>query len=322
MQVKNIVIVNPRAAAGKVRKRLVDIEAAVSDSFGPCEVRASDETGGVTRLVSEAVNESVERLIIVGGDGTVNEAINGFADPSTGELMKGCPPMVFLPSGTGCDFARSIGASGVGIVGALQNLTFRTIDVGRIVVTDDDGERVPRYFLNIASIGVSAAIAQNVNLGSKRLGGKAAFAVAAVTTLFSWRDRRVRLRIDDSFDEELTVSAVVVANGRFFGGGMKVAPHAVLDDGLFDVIIMEGLGVFKFVMNSRKVYRGEHLDVPGIRSVRGKKISMEPLDDMGKVPAEMDGEHPGFLPVECTIIEGGVRVLAPWSRTTTVGLTI
>ena len=135
----------------------------MSDKFGPCEVRASDESGGVSRLVLAAVNENPERLIVVGGDGTVNEAINGLADPSTGELMNGCPPMVFLPSGTGCDFARSIGASQAGIAGALRDLTSRTIDVGRIVVTDGDGGRVSRYFLNIASIGVSAAIAQNVN---------------------------------------------------------------------------------------------------------------------------------------------------------------
>lgn len=310
----NLVIANPRAAAGKVGKAIADYERAVSARFGDCEVRLSGRSGGITELVRHGLDsEEVERLIIVGGDGTLNEAVNGLASKS-GEFMTDPPPLLFLPAGTGGDFSRSTGTSDCGMEEVLSECEARRIDVGRVEIPRKGETAEPHYFLNIASLGVSADIADRVNRGTKRVGGRVAFAAATVASLASWRDGRIRLRVDDVFDRELNASCVVAANGRFFGGGMMIAPGAVLDDGELDVIIMEDLGAFKFVTNSRKVYAGKHLGLDGVSFLRGREVIVEPVGDGRPVLLETDGEIPGEAPVKISLLPSAVTLLAPWGR--------
>lgn len=308
---RNLVIANPRAAAGKVGKAIVGYERAVSARFGDCEVRLSGRSGGVTELVREGMEAGdVALLAVVGGDGTLNEAVNGLAEFGLGD---GLPPLLFLPAGTGGDFSRSIGTAGRDLDEILEECEPRTIDAGRVEISRADGTALIRHFLNIASLGVSADIADRVNRGTKWVGGRVAFATATIASLARWRDRRIRLRIDDEFDRELNASLVVAANGRFFGGGMMVAPEAILDDGLFDVVFMEDLGALKFAANSNKVYKGKHLGVDGISYMRGERVVVEPVDG-AKVLLETDGEIPGHAPVTISIVPKALELMAPWGR--------
>jgi YegS/Rv2252/BmrU family lipid kinase len=312
---RSLIIANPSAAAGKAGSLLGECERAVRGRYGECEVRTSPRAGGIAELVRSAADAGGCRLFLVGGDGTVNEAINGLADADGAGIRADAPPMTFIPAGTGGDFARTIGASGLAVGAVVEESTPRRIDVGLVRLIDQAGAAAGRFFLNIASFGVSAAIADRVNRGSKRVGGRLAFTAATLSALVGWRDLRVRLRVDDRVDRELAASAIVVANGRFFGGGMMVSPDAVVDDGLFDIVIMEGLGAFKFALNSRRVYRGEHLSVKGITVARGREVTVEPLDpDGAAVLIETDGEVPGRAPAVCTLLRSAVEVHAPWAR--------
>ena len=302
------IIVNPVSGAGKGRRMLPRVEKAVRRIFGDAQVMRSGEGEGVGALVRRAVADRVERLVVVGGDGTVNEAVNGFLS------MEGQRPdvaFVFLPAGTGGDFARSTGAAGQSIDDVLAGSTGQ-VDAGEICFAD--GRR--HFFVNIASLGVSAVIAHGVNERSKRLGGMPAFVAGTVRGLLSWRDVPVRLQIDDTVDQELVITSVAAANGRFLGSGMMLAPDALLNDGLLDVVVLQEMRLRDFVMNARRLYGGRVLSLPGATCYRGREITVTPLE--GRLLLEADGEIPGEAPVRIRVLPGAIRILAPWHRVKTV----
>jgi YegS/Rv2252/BmrU family lipid kinase len=310
--VKPILIANPGAAGGRVGREIAAFERAVADRFGRGVVRLSEKPGGVELLVREAVDEGAELIGLVGGDGTVGEAVNGVlggdrAVPSGLEL-------VFLPSGTGGDFARAIGMSGWRPADGLADCSPRRIDVGRVEIRGHDGEPATRLFANIASTGASAVIAESVNQTSKKL-GRFGFAVGTLKGLAVWRNRRIRLRVDDGVDREIDFNSVAVANGRCFGGGMQIAPNARLDDGLLDVITIGPVGPARFVTQGRRIYQGSHLEMEEFTEDRGREVRVEAVDRGDEsIPVEVDGEHPGFLPLRATVLPGALNLIAPWGR--------
>jgi diacylglycerol kinase family enzyme len=125
-----------------------------------------------------------------------------------------------------------------------------------------------------------------------RLGGRASFCIGALRGLVAYNNQRVRLRVDDVFDEEIVINTVAVANGRFFGGSMMIAPHALLDDGFFDVVVLGDIGLVTFLRYSGKIYKGRHIGLPEIRELRGRVIEATPP---GREPVliDLDGEQPG-----------------------------
>lgn len=309
-----LIIANPRAGAGRAGRGLSGIEAAVRARFGPAEIRLSRAPGEVEALVREAAAAGVPTIVAVGGDGTVNEAVNGLWDEAAGRLAEPLPALLLLPAGTGGDYARSIGTAGLDPAEIVAIATERRVDLGRVSVAAPGGGVVSRLFANIASAGSSAAIAESVNRASKRLGGRLAFAWGTLRGLAGWRDRPVRVIVDGEVAAEEVLSAVVVAVGRCFGGGMRIAPEAILDDGRFDVVLMRPVGPLRFVAQGRRAYRGTHLGLPEFSLLRGRRVRVEVLDEGSSVPVEADGEHPGFLPLEAEILPGALRLLAPWDR--------
>jgi diacylglycerol kinase family enzyme len=172
---------------------------------------------------------------------------------------------------------------------------------------------VTRLFANIASTGASAVIAESVNQTSKRL-GRLGFAVGTLKGLAAWSNRRIRLRVDDRVDREVDFNSVAVANGRCFGGGMKIAPNSLLDDGLLDVITIGPVGPARFVTQGRRIYAGTHLELPEFTEDRGQEVVVEPADGAAEpIPVEVDGEHPGFLPLRASVLPGALTLIANWS---------
>ena len=309
---KPILIANPLAAGGRVGREISTFERAVADRFGPCDLRLSQQAGGVEHLVREAVGGGAELIGVVGGDGSIGEAVNGL-------LGDGCEvpagfELLFLPSGTGGDFARVIGMSGWQPGDGLGDCSPRRIDVGCVELSGHDGEPVTRLFANIASTGASAVIAESVNQTSKKL-GRFGFAVGTLKGLAAWRNRRIRLRVDDEVDREVDFNSVAIANGRCFGGGMKIAPDALLDDGLFDVVLVGEVGAGTFLRHGRKLYRGELGGIEQIEVRRAREVEVRAVEDGGApIPVETDGEHPGFLPLSAAIVPRALTLLAPWER--------
>jgi len=306
-----VVVANPAASAGRVLARWPRIEALLREVFGPLETQFTSGPGQATSMARNALRSGAERIVAVGGDGTNNEVVNGFFDPDSGTAIAPGAVLATYPVGTGGDFVRSIGLSGKDAALRFHQMTTRTIDVGHAELIGPFGEPVHRFFLNISSFGSSGLIVEKVNRTSKRLGGKAAFLWGTLKGLFVYRNQKIELRIDDVYARTLPINTVAVANGRYFGGSMKIAPQALLNDGLFDVTIVGDVGLLTFLRYSSAIYAGTHIGRAGVESVRGKKVTATPC---GKEPVliDLDGEQPGRLPVTYEIVPKALVVEAPW----------
>ncbi len=304
-------IVNPRSGGTRTAKRWPQVEQAMQEVFEQLSVVRTDGPGAATRLAREALDEGMELVIAVGGDGTVNEVVNGFFDGS-GTAVSPKAQLGIMMMGTGGDFRRSfqIDDGWRACLSRLAAGTTRRIDVGRLELWDHEGRATTRIFDNIASCGVSGTIVAAVNSArwSKLLGGAFSFRWNTLLGLMRYRGRPVRLRIDDHYDQVVDLTLIAVCNGQFFGGGMHAAPSARLDDGRFDVLIIEGMGPLDFVRHSGHLTRGEHVDLPGVHVVRGQRVQVEPVDVQDVVLLDVDGEGPGRLPATFQILPGALQV--------------
>jgi YegS/Rv2252/BmrU family lipid kinase len=308
--VSTVIVANPRAAAGRVGRQWEALQRTIAATLGDATGKLTSGAGHATRLAREALNAGAKRIVAVGGDGTINEVVNGFFDRS-GPVAPDATLVIF-PAGTGGDFVRSIGLVGADAPDALARAEVRSIDVGRASMIGHDGKELIRYFINVSSFGSSGLIVDKVNKSTKLFGGKASFYIGTLKGLAAYRNQRIRLRVDDRYDEEHLINTVAVANGRFFGGSMMIAPKAIVDDGLFDVTIIGDVSVATFVRYSGKIYRGDHLGMPEVSSARGKTVVAEPLGSE-PVLVDLDGEQPGRLPVRYDVLPKAIELLAPWS---------
>jgi len=307
-------IVNPRSGGKRTAQLWPEVEAAMRQVIPDLDVVRTKGPGDATGLARQALQDGVELVVGVGGDGTINEVVNGFLDDS-GAPRSAAAELAIMMMGTGGDFRRTfgIGPSWRDCLDVIASGRSRTIDVGRLEFTDAQGNTAKRYFDNIASFGASGAIVHAVNTArwSKLLGGTFAFKWATVVGLMGYRTRKVRIRIDDAFDEVLDLTLCAVCNGRYFGGGMCIGPQAELDDALFDVVLVADMGALDFVRHSSMLYAGEHIGKRGIRVIRGKRVIAEPVDGDGAVTLlDVDGEGPGSLPATFEIVPSALHVRA------------
>ena len=294
------IVVNPSSGGGRTGRDWPNIERALRNAYPHMRLAMTRARGEATSLVRHALSEGHHEIVAVGGDGTINEAVNGLFDadgPIAPDAVFG-----FITSGTGGDFRKTFGvASGYAeAIARLRRAPVHRIDVGRLSCLTVDGKPTVRYFANIGSFGLSGAVVEAVNCArfSKWLGGGFAFAFHSARSLLTYRDRTIRLRVDGEYDEITTISTVAVANGQFFGGGMRVAPQAIPDDGLFDVIVMGGAPKMRALADLQQIYKGEHLKNPAVRALRGRKVVAAPVaETRGRaVLIEVDGECAGRLP--------------------------
>lgn len=306
------VVVNPRSASGRTRRDWSKLSRALSASFPSFEFAFTRRRGDAPKLVREALSDGHHEIIAIGGDGTINEAVNGFFDangPTSPDAVFG-----FITSGTGGDFRKSFDI-GAGLTEGLSRLVsakVRRVDVGRVSCLGRGGVGVVRHFVNIASFGLSGLVVDSVNRArvAKLFGGSFAFAFHSATAMLVFRPRGVRIILDNGFDEIASVSMVAVANGKYFGGGMRVAPDAALDDGLFDVVIMGASPKSRGLSDIKQIYAGEHVKNPAVRVMRAKKLVAAPIAENGGRPVliETDGENVGMLPATFEILPGALNL--------------
>jgi diacylglycerol kinase (ATP) len=300
------VVVNPKSGNGRTGRDWKSIEHALGAIYPSMSVGFTRKHGEATALVRYALREGHHEVVAVGGDGTINEAVNGMFDTSGT-----APPdsvFAFVTSGTGGDFRKSFGIEpGTGAaIARLKRASVRRVDVGRVTCLTKTGEPTMRYFINIASFGLSGVIVDSVNRAriAKLFGGSFAFAFHSAAAMLRYRNRAVRIIVDGAEDEIATISTVAVANGQYFGGGMRVAPGAVLDDALFDVVVMGGAPKGKALSEMKLIYTGEHIHKPHVRVLRGQHIVAAPVAETGgyAVLVETDGEAAGRLPATFEIL--------------------
>jgi len=305
-----VFVINPRSAAGATLKRFERSRASFERALGALDVRLTDGPRHATELVRIALREGARTIVSVGGDGTNNEVVNGFFDDD-GRALSPEACLAFYVSGTGGDFRRTL-SWGTEPEEALARLVAgrtQVVDVGRVTLRAHDGSTIARMFLNIASFGLSGAVDEVVNRSSKALGAKASFMLGAVRAFAAYTPQRVRLTVDDR-SEEHEILLVAVANGQYFGGGMKIAPAAVLDDQRFDVVTVGGISTLRWVTTSPKVYTGAHIGQEGVHVTRAVRVVAEPVDKNERVLIDLDGEQPGILPATFELRAASLRIVA------------
>ena len=291
---KTIVIVNPQAGNGRTEKIWPNIESALEKSIGSFEVLQTTCRGDATDLSRRILAVDTARIVAVGGDGHLNEVLNGFIEndlPVNPEAR-----LSFVMTGTGCDFQRSLGISGKwqNAAAKLKDAKVRKIDVGKVNYTASDKTQKIRYFDNIASFGLSGAVDHCLEHSRLRdyLGGSPLFLWATIKTVFTHPNQSIRFRINDGPEEEICSRLGLLANGRYFGGAMHAAPEAELDDGLLDLLMLKEISVAKFLWHLPKIYKGTHLKIPEIFFQKVRKFTAESSE---QVILDIDGESPGYL---------------------------
>ncbi|MHB8909844.1 MAG: diacylglycerol/lipid kinase family protein [Syntrophales bacterium] len=303
---KTVFVVNPHAGNGATGKEWPRIRKRATDLLGPFEHCMTAGPGDATRMTRDHLLKGVDRIICVGGDGTLNEVVNGFFDEDT-PLGKSAV-LGFIPNGTGCDFCRTIPIP-TELEASLETIRsghLHTIDLGLIRYRDHEGRTRTRYFHNIASFGLGGEVDDRVNRTSKVCGPFVTFIWATLVALFSYGKKRIRIRVDGEAEQTVDVLNIAIANGRYHGGGMLVAPDAKTDDGLFDVTIIGAMSLPLVFWHLPKLYTG---GIKGIRQVSirtGQKVT---ASSEQRVLLDIDGEQPGTLPAELSIVPAAITLI-------------
>ena len=306
---KTLVVVNPYSAHGSTAAKWAEKHDLLKQKIGDFDVALSTAAGDASILTREGLKNGYQRIIGVGGDGTINEIINGFFEDDS--LINHDAILSIIMTGTGGDFRKSVGVS-KDIDKAIDQLAFgtiRKIDLGKIIYTSLDNQEKTKYFDNIASFGMSGMVNNLVSSSPfimllKKISGSFAFAAASLIAILTYSNKTIQLKVDDKTYNDLRVKLVCVANGQFFGGGMNVAPQAKIDDGKFNVIVFENIGKLQFLLNHKRIYKGTHLAINKVKSYEGQIIKASSEDD---VFVEADGEVFGKLPATFQIIPAAIN---------------
>ena len=270
------------------------------------DVRMTKAFGEATRLAREAAQSGYQMVVAVGGDGTVNEVLNGLFE--NGVPLDGRTVLGIVPLGSGCDLARTLGitAETSPVLKPPGRSSTRRIDVGKVEFTDLQGKRRTRLFINIADLGAGGLVVEKANKAPAILGRRPNYVWGILTAALVYRARLIKISIDGNPPVEMPTRNAIVANGRYFGRGFLAAPEAKLDDGLFDIVNVGDFGTLEALWNVPRLRNGTHLSHPKVSHYRGRHVEVTSDE---KVLLEMDGDLVGTLPVTCEVIPAAINVM-------------
>lgn len=308
-----LVIANPRSASGATRENWAVMAADLRAHFGPFSVAFTKHPGHAIEIAETAARSGRRFIIACGGDGTINEVANGIirsdADAELG----------ILPSGTGGDLRRSLRLpeNNRDAAAALRNGITKRIDAGKVSYVDSDGHSSSRYFLNVSSVGLAADVIRRVKsrkvfdwLPINSIKGRANFAVSAAQEILTVAPITISVAVDDKPARQLQTIAFCIANARYFGGGMMIAPDAKLADGLLDITNVGDISTPRIIANAHTLYRGTHLDLVEVGSLTAQRIEVKATGP-DPVNIEVDGELLGSLPAVYEVIPSAIDIRVP-----------
>lgn len=299
-----IAVVNPVAGGGSAARRWPAVAARLRRDGCSFDEAMTRGPGDAESIARRATQEGRATVLAAGGDGTVNEVVNGILGAGCAEL----PEVAVIPLGTGTDLCRTFGIplEAAQAAALVRRGARRRIDVGRLTCIGRGGP-TSRFFVNIADAGIGGEVADFVNSGFKFVNGELTFSLAAVITLLRYRNPVLSLDLDGT-TREVTAQQVVIANCQYYGGGMRMAPQAVPDDGLFDVIINGDLGAFETIGLLGKVRSGKHMSHPKMERVLARRVE---VSSRSRVGVDADGERPGDLPATFEVVPRAIQLLVP-----------
>ncbi len=302
-----VFIVNPAAGHGRAGRVWASLEGEAL-RLQPDSARVvTERPGHAAEFARELTEKGISRLIAVGGDGTFSEMLEGVMaapEPLRRGVLLGA-----VPAGSGCDLARHLGYPGDrdGLIELLARGRARPLDVGRLDYSGADGSARRRHFINIAAFGLAGDVAHHIKAMGKPLGGTLSYALSSARVLLTARAKRVRLAADGA-DLSGAYHLGVLANTSSMGGGMLVAPGAVDDDGLMDLVLVADMSRPALFRNFPKLYRGTHLASPGVTLRRVRRLEASSDET---VRLNIDGEADGMLPAVFEVLPKAVSVLVP-----------
>ena len=306
-----LVICNPVSGLGRGLQRLAVVKRALMNNEVRFAAAVTQGRGDAARLARSAVQEGCSAIVIIGGDGTLFEVVNGIVDPVDIDAPHEATarvPVGLIPSGRGSDFGRSIGVP-ADLAASIDRLIrghATTVDLGHVTYRSFAGKLQGRYFANAAGLGFDAEVAVRANSGPRVFGGTVTYLGSLITTLGTYRNKRVHVRANGSGEWQARVNSVVVANGQYFGGGMKIAPDARLSDGELDVVVLGDLGKLDLVRNVPRVYDGSHLTHPKVSAFRAWHIEVH---SPNRLLLQADGEVLGTAPAVFAVVPSALRLI-------------
>ncbi|MCY6354275.1 diacylglycerol/lipid kinase family protein [Clostridium sp. ZS2-4] len=291
---KHLFIINPKAGKGKTLEIIPKIKKIFKEIKEEFIIEITERPGHATELVRNYVKKESYRVYAVGGDGTLNEVLNGMVNSGS------C--LGVIPNGSGNDFVRSIYEKTV-----FENILKNTIlgETKEIDLVEINN----RCFINISSIGIDAEVTYNARK-LKRLpfiSGGLAYILSVFITIFKYKCRYIQLKIDDK-EIESTITLLTLANGKYYGGGMKVAPYADLQDGILDLCIIDKLSRIRMLTLFPKLIKGKHEEIKEVSFHKGRKITLAAEEE---IAVNIDGEIIKSQQIQCNIIPKGINVIIP-----------
>jgi YegS/Rv2252/BmrU family lipid kinase len=309
MPAQTVVIVNPSSAKGSTAEQFAGVRSELESLLGGPQILFTQGLLDATRIARDKIRQGATLIVVVGGDGTINEVVNGFFDEQ-GELINPKTSLGILPSGTGDDFRKTLGWT-KGIrpnIARLRQGQVKHIDLGLVKASDGEGGTRQNYFVNVASCGLSGSVSKQMKTATRAFGSSFAYYWTTVKTLWSYHQPTIRTELDGKRVLHPKCSLVAYANGQYFGGGMNIAPGARIDDGRFDQITVSKMGLLFFLRDGHKVYKGTHIGMPQVSRARGRVAFVESQTEE-PVYIEADGEDAGQLPAKFEIVPGVLPLL-------------
>ena len=297
------VIVNPVAGSRRSRRRSLRVARTLVASTTGTHIAWTRTPGHATKITRAAIEQDASRIIVIGGDGTLNEVVNGFFSDDGRE----CSDAVLVPvgGGTGGDFRRTLSEM------PTAQLRPVPMDVICVTYTTPHGSTATRYALNIVSAGLGGIVVRSVKQILQFVPrGPLAYFAAILRSLHRYRYDDVQVWVDKRDLGTHRIRNIAVANGRYFGGGLKIAPYANVDDGTLDLVLLDNVPFFRLLRDVRSIYAGNHsLDLPYLRHIRARTVTLRPCSGR-PVYLDIDGEGIGQLPATLEVVPSAIRIAA------------
>jgi diacylglycerol kinase (ATP) len=297
------VIVNPEAGAGKTGRLWPQIQSLFHGHGLRFEHDVTEAPGHAIELASHAARNGYDMIVSVGGDGTVNEIVNGIH--ASGNIENSL--LGIVSTGTGSDYIRT-----VGVPRHFQDACRRfvrpekrRVDLG-VVEYMKNGKQEQRLFVNFAGTGFDAEIVRRTTQQFKSLGGLLSYLCSTVATIIMYGNKKVSLKVDGE-EKERKVCTVIMNNGKYGGGGMYTAPDADLADGLLDVLVVGDMSKPNLLYSLPRIYKGTHLTLPKVSMMKAKEIEIESLGP--KMHLQADGELLGELPARFRVLPSALNIV-------------
>lgn len=301
---ETVVIINPKAGHGRAKKKWGEMTSRV-DFLRPFDECTSEYSGHIPELVRESLKQGARRILIVGGDGSLSEALNGFFEDER-PVQEGAI-LGALPLGTGSDFLRTLGIFNIDqAMERLKKNQTISVDIGEIKSLHQPRKRL---FLNIASFGCSGEVVKRVNALSARqkklLGGGLSYLWTTLSVFLTYKSPMIKLEIENQGEKKVKINNIFVCNGKYSGGGMLWGPQADPSDQQFDLMILKEIPKIQGLLNMRKVYEGRVFDIGAVERIQCREFS---ADASEPVPIEADGDLFGTLPALFRIYPHQVKI--------------